>query len=147
VENITYLLLAPIVVAILQLVVRQPMAKRIIALLGSATLIGISVVMFIRQYNQPDHYYLVSADDYNHLMLVMEGLLALYLAWVGIRRRKWFISLFAEGASPVLSPGLSWGAAIVALTFVTLVVTLWHLGEFHLGAGSTTARPSASAVR
>jgi hypothetical protein len=26
------------------------------------------------------------------------------------------------------------------LTFVTLVVTLWHLDEFHLGAGSATAR-------
>ncbi len=94
-ENISYLLLIPMVAAALQLVLRQPKLKRIVAVLTAAVLTGIAAVMFISQYNQPDYYYLVSADTYNHYMLVFEALLAIYLAWVGIRRRKWTISLFA----------------------------------------------------
>ena len=81
--------------AILQLTVRQPKLQRVIALLTTAVLTGIATVMFINQYNQPDYYYLVSADEINHVMLVMEGLLAFYIGYVGIRRRKWSISLFA----------------------------------------------------
>ncbi len=37
---------------------------------------------------------------------------------------NWIIKLFAEGVSPVPDVGLSWGAAIVALTFVTRLLIL-----------------------
>lgn len=93
--NITYLLLIPIGAAILQLLLRQPKLQRLAALLTAAVLTALAAGMFIRQYNQPDYYYLVSADTYNHWMLALECLLALYFLVVGIKRRKWAIPLFA----------------------------------------------------
>lgn len=81
--------------AVLQLFLRNPKLQRTVAVTVSAVLAGLAVILFISQYNQPNYYYLISADKYNYYMLVFEALLAIYLCWVGIRRRKWLISLFA----------------------------------------------------
>ena len=93
--SILFLLITPLVTAVLFLVIKEPRIQRILAILTAILLSGCAIMMMITYFHQPDTYYLIHSERLNQIMMVVEGAMALYQIWVAVRWRKPIIAVFA----------------------------------------------------
>jgi ech hydrogenase subunit A len=94
-ENILFLMVIPLVFAGLVLIVRHPVWQQILTVVASALLIGCTVLTVAQFYNYPNVFYLVDSEIINLAMIAIEVLLSGYLVYIGYKKKRLLVSLFA----------------------------------------------------
>ncbi len=93
--NILYLMIVPLIFAILMLLVRNQTVQKVLATVASVLLIGGTLATVFQYYTDPTIYYLVSSELINIVMMGIELVMAGYIISIGIRRKQPLIVLFS----------------------------------------------------
>ncbi len=94
-ENILFLMVTPLIFAVLVLIVRHPVWQQILTGAASLLLIGCTVLTVAQFYNYPNVFYLVESELINLVMISIEVILSGYLIYLGYKKKRLMVSFFS----------------------------------------------------
>ena len=100
--TIFFLILFPIVVAILLLVLKADAARDIIVKIAALAIAAASILLAVQYFSKGSQMFDYSSEVVNHIMMGIEIILAVIIIVLSIRYKKFLAGLFAVIQAPLL---------------------------------------------
>ena len=100
---VSFLLLFPFFTAVLLLVFRSYTAKKVIVITSSIAISGVALLFAaIDFFNLENHFYINNAQLLNIIFLIIEFLVMCYIIFLGIKYKKYYVSLLSIVQSGIM---------------------------------------------
>ena len=92
-ELITFVILFPLLLALLLYTIRNDRTRSIIVYVGAATISIASLLLLYTTYGQEAAYFQIHTETFSYLLFIVEILIGAYLLWLSYTHKRWLVSL------------------------------------------------------
>ena len=92
-ELITFVILFPLLLALLLYTIRNDRTRSIVVYAGAAILSIASLLLLYSTYGQEAAYFQIQIEAFSYLLFIIEILIGAYLLWLAYIHKRWLISL------------------------------------------------------
>ncbi|MEG2324267.1 MAG: proton-conducting transporter membrane subunit [Anaerovoracaceae bacterium] len=100
--TIFFLILFPIIIALILLVTKADVARNIIVKGAAAIIAAASIFLAVQYFKTGGEYFTFESEIVNYVMMGIEVILALYIIFIGIKHKKYLASVFAAVQTPLM---------------------------------------------
>jgi len=90
VNELIFLILFPFLAALLLLIIPRDKIRRAVGYIAALIILGASVYLLYGNFSSTVQYFGLSSDLVNRAMLITEGLIAIYIAYMSLKFRKYY---------------------------------------------------------
>ena len=92
-ELITFVILFPLLLALLLYTIRNDRTRSIVVYAGAAILSIASLLLLYLTYGQEAAYFQIQIETFSYLLFIIEILIGAYLLWLAYTHKRWLVSL------------------------------------------------------
>ena len=92
-ELITFVILFPLLLALLLYTMRNDRTRSIVVYAGAAILSIASLLLLYSAYGQEAAYFQIQTETFSYLLFIVEILIGAYLLWLAYTHKRWLVSL------------------------------------------------------
>ena len=92
-ELITFVILFPLLLALLLYTMRNDRTRSIVVYAGAAILSIASLLLLYSAYGQEAAYFQIQTEAFSYLLFIVEILIGAYLLWLAYTHKRWLVSL------------------------------------------------------
>ncbi|MDR2856034.1 MAG: NADH-quinone oxidoreductase subunit L [Methanomicrobiales archaeon] len=92
-EFITFVILFPLLLALLLYTIRKDRTRSIVVYAGAAILSIASLLLLYLTYGQEATYFQIQTETFSYLLFIVEVLIGAYLLWLAYTHKRWLVSV------------------------------------------------------